>query len=211
MAFSVKKILKRSLGGLKMAAAFAPLILTGVGALGFIGCGIGYLATLPSYSKYKDSIVYKQEYINDLKKYLEEYENGNISEDEYISAVERIIENENQEYLEEVLARDIEGNEEWRAKVYNKANSPLGIASLACLGGGILSGVLSLVWIGKDVFDDIKWSADNDFEWEPPKKKKEVVEPTPEPVETDEVKRYDDLSSEEEKLGSTDDFLSSLQ
>lgn len=211
MAGTIKKILKRTLGGLKMAAAWAPMVLGITGALGFIGPGIAYLATLPDYEGYKASPVYVKEVIQDLENHKEAYESGTISEEEYWEFVEYVGENANNEYTKEVLKRDIEGNEEWRGKVYNSANSPLGITSLACLGTGLLMGGLTLLWLGTDIHDDLQWSAENDFDWEPPieeKPPKKNVEP--ETVE-ETTKIKDDISDDQENLGTTDDFLSSLQ
>ena len=215
--FSVKKILKRTLVGLKMATAWAPIILTPAGLLTFVGTGIGYIATLPSYSEYTESAIFQQEFVNDLERYKESYENGYMTQTEYVNKITSMDE---EDYIKEVLGRDIEGNEEWRAHLKD-SNTPLGIASLSCLGASILSGVLLIPWLAFDVKDDLEWSADDDFDWQPPKKEKKPKKVN-QPIEKkksvvdesengDTNKISDDISDDQERFGTTDDFISSLQ
>lgn len=208
---SVKKILKRTSGGLKMAAYFAPFVLFVGGLLGGAGTGIVYaVKSAPGEvpKGYENSSVYLKEYVKDTEILKEKLDSGEITQQEYVDNLKFMAESD---YIKEVLSRDVRGNEKWQEML--KVNNALGTAALSCLGGALLGGILSLVWVKTDVGDEIWHSAQDDLNWKPPKKKKNKEKETNkiESVVQEEEKIKVDISSDEEKLGSLDEYLGTLQ
>lgn len=196
-----KKVLKRTLGGLKMAAAWAPIVLTIAGGAGFIGTLAGTITYAVKTDNFKETSIYQQEMQKDIDSYKAAVENGEMSEKEFVEAIEDMSESS---YLQEVLNREIPGTEKYQGFLKN-LNSFM-IATFCSLG---LAGAAGIAWatLGlTDKLDDLKYSARNDFRWEPPKPKNEEK-----PVEIKKDMKKDDISSDEENLGSLDDFLNTLQ
>ena len=196
---------KKIKGGLKMAVAFAPMVLTCACGSACIGAITTTIVKSCKLDDYKETSVYVQEVQNDLQKYQQQLEDGDITNSEYIEKIDNMAESS---YYTDVIKRDIEGNEQWQEIL--KSFNCCGIATISLLGATTVVGITWLI-LGSaltDTLGDLKYSARRDLRWEPPKPKVEIYAKIEKP---EKIENNVDLSSEEEKLGSLDDFLNSLQ
>ena len=108
MSQILKKILKRTLGGLKMAAAYGPIVLFVGSALGFVGTGISALVFETKLEGYEDNPIYQQEYFKDIEAMKVQLDEGEISFKEYLEKSEEM---NKRDYRNNVINRDIQGNE----------------------------------------------------------------------------------------------------
>lgn len=194
---SVKKILKRTSGVLKKALIFTPLIIGGGSILAAIGTGIAAsVISEQAFSGYKETETYQNAVIDDTKELTSKYENGELSKAEFADGMDYF---GTDGYIKSIINKEIEGNEKWQGML--KQIDALSIGAISCLGGIALGGASCILWYFKpNIADKLVDSADNDFDWEPP-----VSDKPKEDTSKDNGK--EDISNDEEELGSLDDFL----
>ena len=202
MSQILKKVLKRTLGGLKMAAAYGPIVLFVGSALGFVGTGISALVFETKLEGYEDNPIYQQEYFKDIEAMKVQLDEGEISFKEYLEKSEEM---NKRDYRNNVINRDIQGNEDWQKIL--KTHNALGVSALSLGGVAVATGIMTLLWYKTDIQESIQSSAEDDFTWETTKDKSKKIKDKP---IKEKPNCNDDLNNDVEKLGSLDDFLNSL-
>ncbi|MCI8555572.1 MAG: hypothetical protein HFI85_03255 [Clostridia bacterium] len=159
MKNKTKSKLFKTKGIIKKVGLFAPFISLAVG----LGLGIGLMAGGGvKYEKakadFKESPVYVENYTQEYNEIKEKYDNGDIDLNELVMLMEDL--NDEERHVE-VLKQA--GDE---AKEFKDALKTGERYMLASISGWILTVgglVTTFIWVGTDVFENINWSARQDF------------------------------------------------